>query len=113
MTDIPDYLPDNLGTKPLKGRDAHTKDELHSFAIIMLALGILKELTQHYPGVACKLMTGQTLGAKSLSFILALVDELGKSGALIEELSECNPSDLNPVGGIDFEYDNDEKEEQA
>ena len=110
MAQVPDYLPTNLDTKPPKGRDAYTADDLHKFALSLVAIGMLKELTDKFPGVACNLMTGGDMNKDSLIFMLSFMDQLKQCAELLEEQSGCSPKDLKPIAGIDF---NSKEEDQA
>tara|TARA_R100000808_G_scaffold4001_1_gene13511 strand:- start:2665 stop:2985 length:321 start_codon:yes stop_codon:yes gene_type:complete len=103
--EIPDYLPESLETKPT-GRDAFTADELHLFGITMLAMSVLRECAQKYPGVACNLIASEEMGPLGLAQVIAFVEEMKKAGKLIEDTTGCEPTDLKPLG-----FDNTQEDE--
>ena len=94
--EIPDYLPENLETKPA-GRDAFTPDELHLFGMAMLAMSVVKECAHKYPGVACSLVASEEMGPLGLARVIAFVEELKRAGALIEKVTGCSPDDLKSL----------------
>ena len=108
--EIPDYLPENLETKPT-GRDAFTENELHLFGIAMLAMSVLKECAHKYPGVACKLVASEEMGALGMAQVIAFIEEMKKAGKLLEDHTGCEPTDLKPLGFDNLMTDNDEEKQ--
>lgn len=107
--EIPDYLPENLlmTTNP---REKFSAEELHGFGIVMLALGLLRDVASKYPGVASNVMTGQDLSEESIRFINGLIAEVIAAAKMVEKMTGCEPSDINS-GKIDG-YDGIVKEDE-
>ena len=106
--EIPDYLPENLEVTP-KGRDAFTADELHLFGITMLAMSVLRDCAQKYPGVACALVSDDSMGAVGMAQVIAFVEQMKKAGNLIEKHTGCEPTDLKPLSFDNLTTDNEEE----